>query len=72
MSQTQACLEDVPGVEIYKATPDGHIITVVERESNAELADVLQQLQNTTGVLSASLVYHYSDKSDATDEEIES
>ena len=72
MHQTQERLENMPGVEIYTTTPDGHIVTVVERDSDAALTDVFQHIQNTTGVLSASLVYHYSDKSNALDEEVTS
>ncbi len=72
MSRTQAHLENVPGVSVYTATSDGHIVTVIERDSDAELTDAFQHIQNTAGVLSASLVYHYSDKSNALDEEVTS
>lgn len=72
ISQTQEHLEKVPGVEVFATTPDGRIVTVVERDSDAELTDVFQQIQNSAGVLSASLVYHYSDKSIALDEEVTS
>lgn len=72
INQTQEHLENVPGVEVYTTTADGHIVTIIERDSDAELTDVFQQLQNMTGVLSASLVYHYSDTSNALDGEITS
>ncbi len=65
IGQTQEHLENVPGVEVYTTTADGHIVTVIERDSDTELADAFQHIQNTAGVLSASLVYHYSDKSNA-------
>ena len=65
-------LEVIPGVEVHTATPEGRLVTVIERESNAELADVFHDMQNTAGVLSASLVYHYSDESSALDEEVTS
>jgi nitrate reductase NapD len=72
IGRTQKHLENMPGVEIHTTTPDGHIVTVIESDSDAELTDVFQHIQNTAGVLSASLVYHYSDKSNAMDEEITS
>ncbi len=72
MRRTQEQLENVPGVEVCTTTPDGHIVTVIERDSDAELTDVFQHIQNTAGVLSTSLVYHYSEKSSALDEEVTS
>jgi len=72
INQTQEILEKMPGVGVRATTPDGHIVTVVERDSDAELTDVFQHIQNTAGVLSASLVYHYSDKSNALDGEVTS
>ena len=72
IGQTQERLESVPGLEVCTTTPNGHIVTVIERDSDAELADVFQHIQNTAGVLSASLVYHYSDKSNALDGEVTS
>jgi nitrate reductase NapAB chaperone NapD len=60
----------MPGVDVYTATPDGHIVTVIERDSDAELTDAFQQILNASGVLSASLVYHYSDKLNVLNEEI--
>ena len=72
MRQTLERLQIVPGVEVYKTTSDGHIVTVVERDSAAELTDSFQQIQNSDGVLSASLIYNYSDTSNALDEEVTS
>lgn len=70
------CLQNVrsrlaatPGVEVCAVTPEGRLITVVERSTDGELADTLTGMQNTTGVLSASLVYHYSDAQEAGDKE---
>jgi nitrate reductase NapD len=65
-------LESTPGVEIETVTSAGRLVTVVERPTNHELADVFTNMQNTAGVLSASLVYHYSDDEDAVDQEITS
>ena len=72
MSRTQEHLEALPGVDVCTTTPEGNLVTVIERESDAELTDVFHQIQNVAGVLSASLVYHYSDKLNAQDEEVTS
>jgi nitrate reductase NapD len=65
-------LESAPGVEIQTVTPEGRLVTVIERPTDNELADVFTAMQNTAGVLSASLVYHYSDNEDAAEQEITS
>lgn len=70
VSQLQERLKAVPGVEIPATTPQGRLITVIEGRSDAELADAFHHIQNTSGVLSASLVFHYSDKSSALDQEV--
>ena len=70
IGRTRKNLERLQGVEVYTTTPEGHIVTIVERETNAALADAFTEIQNSDGVLSASLVYHYSDNSNAGDEEV--
>ena len=72
MIHTQEHLEALPGVDVLTTTPEGSLVTVIERESDAELTDVFHQIQNVAGVLSVSLVYHYSDKLNAQDEEVTS
>lgn len=72
VDRVQAELAALPGVEVHTATPAGRLITVVERDSDGALAAVLEDMQNTTGVLSAALVYHYSDDSEILDEEVTS
>ena len=67
-----AQLESAPGVEIQTVTSEGRLVTVVERDTDRELADTFTHMQNTAGVLCASLVYHYSDNDDAAEQEIKS
>jgi len=69
LESVRAQLESAPGIEIHAMTPEGHLVTVVERPSDGELADVFIDMQNTAGVLSASLVYHYSDAENASEQE---
>jgi nitrate reductase NapAB chaperone NapD len=72
LGQTLRSLESLPGVEVCTSTGDGKIVTVVERDSDADLTDTFNEIRNSDGVLSASLVYHYSDRSNARDEEVTS
>ena len=69
IDSVRAQLQSAPGVEIQTVTPDGRLVTVIERPTNNELADTFIFMQNTAGVLSASLVYHYSDNEDADEQE---
>ena len=69
LAQTLQSLESLPGVEVCTSTDDGKIVTVVERDSDAELTDTFNKIRNSDGVLCASLVYHYSDQSIERDEE---
>ena len=69
LAEALPSLESLPGVEVYGSTDDGKIVTVVERDSDAELTDTFNDIRNSDGVLSASLVYHYSDQLQERDEE---
>lgn len=62
-------LESAPGIEVLAETPEGRLVTVIERSTTDELADAFTNTQNMAGVLSASLVYHYSDGQDAGKQE---
>lgn len=62
-------LESAPGIEVFAETPEGRLVTVIERPTTDELADAFTDTQNMAGVLSASLVYHYSDAQDAGEQE---
>ena len=51
-----------PGVEVHAVNPNGRMVVTLEREDISEMADTLIQLQNTDGVLSASVVYHHCEE----------
>lgn len=57
----QGQLADLPGVEIHAAKEDGTIIITIEDTPEQTPAKTLMGVQNMLGVLSASLVYNYSD-----------
>ena len=48
IGRTRERLESLQGVEVYTTTPEGHIVTIVERETSAALADAFTEIQNST------------------------
>lgn len=65
MDAVRACLEELAGVEVHGANPDGRLVVTVEEESDRAMADTVVSMQNLPGVLSASMIYHqYEDEPD--------
>lgn len=58
------------GVEVHEMTPEGRLIVTIEGESSAYVADTLTGFYKIEGVLSASMVYQFSDAIAAIEEEI--
>ncbi len=58
----QGELTALPGVEIHASKEDGTIIITVEDTPEQAPARTLMGVQNLQGVLSASMVYNYSDE----------
>ena len=54
---TQA-LSRMAGVEVHGANQDGRMVVTIEGESGRAAADLLVQMHNVPGVLSASMIYH--------------
>ncbi len=57
----------MPGVEVH-AEETGRMVVTVEDESSQQLADNVNTIQCLDGVVSASLVYQYSDQQDTLEE----
>ncbi|MGD2073448.1 MAG: chaperone NapD [Gammaproteobacteria bacterium] len=51
-------LSRLAGVEVHGANDDGRMVVTIERETGREVADLLAQMQDVQGVLSASMIYH--------------
>jgi nitrate reductase NapD len=62
-------LEMLDGVDVQTTTNDGRIVVLVESAGPKSTADCFTRIQNLDGVLSAALVYHYSDELDPVEEE---
>lgn len=56
--RVRAALQQLAGVEVHAATDDGRLIITFEGESDGDIVQVFDRIQQTEGVLSAALVYH--------------
>lgn len=54
-------LGHVAGVEIHANPGDGRLVVTVEGDTFAEMVNSISEIQSMSGVLSTSIVYHYSD-----------
>jgi nitrate reductase NapD len=57
----RAALLATSGVEIHAETPEGRFVVTVEDTAQASAADTIIELHRLDGVLSAAMVYQYSD-----------
>ena len=46
------------GVEVHGNNTDGRMVVTVEQESAGQLSDLIAQMHDVPGVLSASMIYH--------------
>lgn len=67
VQQVQACLIDQSGVEVHTVTDDGRLVVTIEGDTRRQVADTLSGLHEISGVLSAAMVYQFSD--DVSDSE---
>lgn len=68
VEQVTKSLQAMPGVEIHQVTAEGRMIVTIEGESRRYVGDTLTGFYNVEGVLSASMVYQFSDEISATEE----
>jgi len=54
-------LGQLPGVEVHAEQGDGRLVLTVEGETFSAMVNTISEIQNLGGVLSTSIVYHYSD-----------
>ena len=60
--EMQGKLADLPGVDVHATMDDGRIIITVEDTPESIPSDTLMEVQNMKGVVSAAMVYNYSDE----------
>ncbi len=58
-------LQAQQGVEVHATTEDGRLVLTVEDESRKEVAERIMKLHDVEGVLSASMIYQFSDEIEA-------
>jgi nitrate reductase NapD len=59
--EVRAGLERLRGIEIHAETPDGRFVVTAEDTPEGSAGDAIMQLHRLDGVLSAAMVYQYSD-----------
>jgi len=61
LEQVKKELELQPGVEVHAVTDDGRLIVTVEDEKRKVVGDRIMGFYQVEGVLSASMIYQFSD-----------
>lgn len=54
-------LESMPETEVMGHNEQGKLVVVLDTQNNRLAADRITKIQNTAGVLSATLIYQYDD-----------
>ncbi len=67
LTDVQAQLDNLCGVEIHAATNEGRLVVTVEKDDSSAMADAFVQIQNLNHVISASLVYQHNEPIDASE-----
>ncbi|WP_303906131.1 chaperone NapD [Thiohalomonas denitrificans] len=60
----------VDGVEVHGSNEDGRMVVTLEQDDNDRMADALFDFQRLEGVISASMIYHHSEETEAHAEEV--
>lgn len=58
MDEMKTNLTAIPGSEIHATSAEGKLVVTLEADSNHELINRVDQVQQLNHVISASLVYH--------------
>ncbi len=66
----QRWIESQPDVEIRADSPQGKLVLVVERAHQREILGVIDDVEQQTGVLSCTMVYHEVMKQSEGDQEL--
>jgi len=66
LAGTTTAIAALQGAEVHGADPVGKLVVTAEAENEGEILRLIDRIQDMEGVLSAILVYHEFDRSDAT------
>lgn len=64
IDQVRSSLLEISGVEVHTSTDDGRLVVTVEDATRRKVADTITDFQNMKGVLSAAMIYQFSDDVD--------
>lgn len=70
IEKVKSSLEAIAGVEVHTATDNGRLVVTVESDDRKYVADTITGMQHIEGVLSAAMVYQFSDEITATEGEM--
>jgi len=71
LEQVKKLLEQQDGVEVHAVTDNGRLVVTVEHDKRKTVGDRIMGFYELPGVLSAAMIYQYSDN-DLDVEELES
>ena len=60
LDQVNEQLLAMPGVEIHAATDDGRLVVTIENDDDKVIVDTVMNLHQHDGIISAVMVYQYS------------
>lgn len=73
VSQNDALSElitSLPGAELHTLETPGKLVVLLEADSEKAISDNINTLSASTGVYTASLVYHHHEPAEALDQKI--
>jgi nitrate reductase NapD len=62
LDQVRDELKSIPEAEVMGESEQGKLVVVLDTRDNRQAADRITAIQNTAGVLSATLIYQYDDR----------
>jgi nitrate reductase NapD len=71
LDQVRHVLDSIPEAEVMGENPQGKLVVVLDTPDNRRAADTITDIQNTAGVLSATLIYQYEDRDEPQVEDSE-
>ena len=70
LQRVEETIAIMPGARVHGTSPNGKLVVTLDADSADEMLSRVGEIQRTDGVLSAALVYQFSDTVEAMDEEI--
>ena len=58
LANVEACLLDIPGVEVHAVNEAGRMVVTVEGIDERMVSDTVNEMHSLSGVMAAAMVYH--------------